>query len=102
MLLLIILSSSQDVIQFRGLASTLAGQMAKAPLFTPEILATVGAGPILDWTQHFVTMGVYTALTETLEKPLTSMGEGMAPKDRYRLNRTLEAWRFGAGLDYKP
>ncbi len=63
---------AQDVIQFRGLAATMAGQMAKAPLFMPEILVTVGAGPILDWTRHFIVMGVYTVLTEVLEEPLSA------------------------------
>lgn len=80
----------------------MAGQMMKAPAFMPEILTTVGVPPILDWTKHFVAMGVYTALSELLERPLREHAKKLGPKERYRLNRTLEAWRFGAGLDYEP
>mmetsp|Transcript_34903 Transcript_34903/g.98967 ORF Transcript_34903/g.98967 Transcript_34903/m.98967 type:complete len:622 (-) Transcript_34903:425-2290(-) len=92
----------QDVIQFRGLASTMAGQMVKAPMSVPEIIGNVGLGPVLDWTSHFITMGAYTVLSQTLEGPLKARAEKLDPKERYRLNRRLEAWRFGAGLDFKP
>eukprot|EP00873_Tetraselmis_striata_P045663 jgi/Tetstr1/465927/TSEL_010541.t1 len=91
----------QDVVQFRGLAATMSGQMFKAPLFVPQIVATVGLGPVLDWSRHFAAMGAYTVLSETLDKPLRRRAEGMSPKARYHLNRTLDAWKYGAGLDYK-
>jgi hypothetical protein len=89
------------VVQFRGLASTMAGQMVKAPMFVPEIVATVGIAPVLDWTSHFAAMGAYTALSETLDSPLRRFAGKLSPKDRYKLNRRLDAWKYGAGLDYE-
>jgi len=91
----------QDVLQFGGLASTLAGQMAKDPMFVPEIISAVGVGPLLDWGQHFAAMGTYTALSAGVSEPLRRLAENLGPKERYRLNRTIDAWKYGAGLDYQ-
>lgn len=79
----------------------MGGQLLQDPKFVPEIIRTVGILPVLDWTKHFIALGLYTLLSSTLEKPLKQLGPRLSPKQQFQLNRRLDQWRFGAGLDYK-
>ena len=118
----------QDVVQFKGLGSTLLGMALKAPLFVPQILVQAGPGPVLDWCGHFFNLGVYTVLSVLSETGVT--GEiaaklaGVAPtskllisdqnavqqagwdfsildqRQRFMFRRRLDAWRWGSGRDY--
>jgi hypothetical protein len=118
----------QDVVQFKGLGSTLLGMALKAPLFVPQILVQAGLGPVLDWCGHFFNLGVYTVLSVLSETGVT--GEiaaklaGVAPtskllisdqnavqqagwdfsildqRQRFMFRRRLDAWRWGSGRDY--
>lgn len=91
----------QDVVQWRPLAVTLAKQMVAEPGFIPQILRHVGVVPILDWTRHFLNLGLYTLLYK-LFKPLEgSIAGQLSPALEFRWRRTLEAWEYGSGMDYK-
>ncbi|KAK6918830.1 hypothetical protein RJ641_017252 [Dillenia turbinata] len=93
--------SMQDVIQFGPLVKTLGLVMLTKPQILPSIFKQVGIPVLLDWLGHFVMMGYYTFLTtfaDPLIRPLTTM---LPAATKYTWNRRLEAWKYGAGLDYK-
>ncbi len=91
----------QDVVQFGSLARTMGSMMVTRPLSVPEILMHVGPGPVADWVVHFVALGVYAALDTAAAPPLRALAGRLSPKQRYALHRVLDAWRYGAGHDYK-
>lgn len=90
----------QDVPQFGPLALTMGGQMVNDPLFVPEILKHVGPTAFIDWFVHFIGLGGYTALN-ALAPPLRAVAGQLPTRQRFLLNRQLEAWRYGSGQDYK-
>ena len=90
----------QDVIQFRGLGLTMLRQLSSDLPFVPRILGRVGVSPVLEWTLHFVALGLYTALDRLAEGVGTGWVERLPPKQRYRIHRTLDSWKYGAGADY--
>jgi lycopene cyclase CruP len=89
------------VVQWKPLALTLAKQMVADPGFIPQILRHVGIVPILDWTRHFINLALYTALFKVFKPLEGSIGSQLSPLLRYRWQRTLEAWEYGSGKDYK-
>lgn len=91
----------QDVVQFKPLATTLFKQMTADPAFIPQILKHVGPLPILDWTRHFIALGWYTALYTALSPLDNLISSQLNPLLHYRWKRTLEAWKYGSGNDYK-
>lgn len=91
----------QDVVQFKPLALTLAKQMAADPGFIPQILWHVGPLPIFDWTRHFIALGWYTALHRTFASWDSLISSQLNPLLKFRWKRTLEAWKFGSGRDYR-
>ena len=91
----------KDVVKFKPLALTLAKQMTADPGFIPQILRHVGPVPILDWTRHFIALGVYTALHETLAPLDSLLSSQLNPLLKFRWKRSLEAWKYGSGNDYK-
>ncbi|XP_024033030.1 uncharacterized protein LOC21387584 isoform X1 [Morus notabilis] len=91
----------QDVVQFGPLAKTLGLVMITKPQILPSIFAQVGFPVIVDWSGHFAMLGFYTLLssfTGPLIRPLLSV---LPPELRYQWKRRLEAWKYGAGLDYE-
>eukprot|EP00884_Botryococcus_braunii_P001077 jgi/Botrbrau1/10970/Bobra.0383s0024.1 len=90
----------QDVIQFGPLSVTLAGQMVTSPLLIPQIFEHVGAGPLLDWGRHYLALATYTALYSLVLPFAPGIAQKLAPRQRFLFRRQLEAWQFGAGLDY--
>lgn len=94
------MSRMQDVPQFGPLALTMGGQMVNDPLFVPEILKHVGPTAFVDWFVHFVGLGGYTALN-ALAPPLRAVAGRLPSRQRFLLNRQLEAWRYGSGQDYE-
>ncbi|GMN53759.1 hypothetical protein TIFTF001_022898 [Ficus carica] len=91
----------QDVVQFGPLAKTLGLVMITKPQILPFIFSQVGFPVLVDWTGHFTMLGLYTLLstfTEPLIRPLLS---ALPPELRYQWKRRLEAWKYGAGLDYE-
>lgn len=88
------------MIQFGPLSLTLAGQMVADPTLIPQIFKHVGVGPLLDWARHYLALAAYTAVY-TLAVPFApGIASGLTPRGRFLLRRQLEAWQFGAGLDY--
>ena len=89
------------MVQWRPLALTLAKQMAAEPGFIPQILGHVGVGPIFDWTRHFINLGLYTVLFKAFKPLETTISSQLSPMLKFRWQRTLEAWEYGSGMDYK-
>ncbi|MDJ0631606.1 MAG: FAD-dependent oxidoreductase [Xenococcaceae cyanobacterium MO_188.B29] len=87
----------QDVIQFAPLAKTL-------PLVNPKlvlpILPQVGISPLLDWSRHYLNLGLYRSLYP-LGKSLESIADNVSPQQRYYYHRWLDAWKYGSGRDYQ-
>ncbi|CAO2210977.1 unnamed protein product [Urochloa humidicola] len=91
----------QDVIQFGPLVKTLGLVMLSRPQILPSIFKQVGLGAILDWSGHFLMLGYYTFLSTFIDPVTRSWVESLPPRDKYQWKRYLEAWRYGAGLDYR-
>ena len=87
--------------QFLPLGKTLIGQMIAEPLLVPKILQHVGPLPLLDWARHFTALGVYSALNVVAAPLVREIAERLPAKQRYSAHRTLEAWEFGSGGDYR-
>ncbi|XP_020079928.1 uncharacterized protein LOC109703605 isoform X3 [Ananas comosus] len=90
----------QDVIQFGPLVKTLGSVMLSQPLIIPSIFKQVGTDVILDWSVHFMMLGYYTFLSSFIDPIIRSWVESLPPKKKYEWRRQLEAWKYGAGLDY--
>ena len=63
-------------------------------------------GPLLDWMVHVANLGVFSAL-HTVSGPLKALTAAapsdsklLTPKQRFAVNRLLEAVKFGAGKDF--
>ncbi|XP_072995386.1 uncharacterized protein [Typha latifolia] len=91
----------QDVIQFGPLVKTLGLVMLAQPLILPSIFRQVGVGVILDWFVHFVMLGHYTFLSSFIDPIIRPWVEYLPGKNKYEWRRYMEAWKYGAGLDYK-
>ncbi|XP_010928223.1 uncharacterized protein [Elaeis guineensis] len=91
----------QDVIQFGPLVKTLGSVMLNQPQILPSIFKQVGVDVILDWSVHFVMLGYYTFLSCYVDPAVRPWVEFLPQKKKYEWKRHLEAWKYGAGLDYK-
>jgi len=91
----------QDVVQFGPLAQAMAGMTVTRPLLVPRIIASTGVLPVLDWTRHFIALGMYDVLFK-ISNPLKPLVEKIPDKsERFYWKRLLEAWEYGSGNDYK-
>ncbi len=87
----------QDVVQFAGLAKTLP----RVPLNTVlPIVPQVGLPALLDWLRHYANLGLYSGLYP-LSQRLQPLAKAASPDWRYTYHRWQDAWRYGAGLDYR-
>ncbi|KAK6141191.1 hypothetical protein DH2020_025074 [Rehmannia glutinosa] len=93
--------SMQDVIQFGPLVKTLGLVMLTRPLIIPSIFKQVGLPVLLDWFGHFAMLGYYTFLSSYIDPAIRPLLNRFPAKMRYEWKRKLEAWKYGAGLDYK-
>ncbi|KAL7000044.1 hypothetical protein U1Q18_001193 [Sarracenia purpurea var. burkii] len=91
----------QDVIQFGPLVKTLGLVMVTKPLIIPSIFKQVGVPVLLDWSRHFFMLGCYTFLYTFVNPLIRPLVNDFPPKMKYKWKRQLEAWQYGAGLDYK-
>jgi len=85
----------QDVVQFAGLAKTLPRVPLKTVL---PIVPQVGLPALFDWLRHYASLGLYTGLDSLGQR--WQLPTATPPVWRYTYRRWLEAWRYGAGLDY--
>jgi len=90
----------QDVVRAKGLISTVTLMMVQNP---PAAIAALRFGSPIDFftfLQHLVALCLYTAST-----PLVAgLGDALKDSDlnpslRYKLNRLVDAVRYGSGLD---
>ncbi|XP_015650560.1 uncharacterized isoform X1 [Oryza sativa Japonica Group] len=91
----------QDVIQFGPLVKTLGLVMITRPQILPSIFKQAGPGVILNWSGHFVMLGYYTFLSTFIDPILRPWVESLPLRNKYQWKRYLEAWKYGAGLDYR-
>ena len=91
----------QDVIQFGPLVKTLGLVMLSKPQILPSIFKQVGVPVLLDWSGHFVMLGYYTFLSTFIDPAIRPLINAFPAKMKYKWKRYLEAWKYGAGLDYK-
>ncbi|MFM7427472.1 MAG: FAD-binding oxidoreductase [Elainella sp.] len=89
----------QDVVQFPALFQT----MLRVGLFHPglvlRVIPQVGLPLLVEWLGHYLLLATYSALYP-LAKTLEPFTASLSPLQRYRYHRWLEAWQYGAGLDY--
>ncbi|GMY09828.1 hypothetical protein FCV25MIE_05067 [Fagus crenata] len=91
----------QDVVQFVPLAKTLGLVMLTKPQLLPSIFKQVGVPVLLDWSGHFFMLGYYTFLATFADPVIRPLLNSLPSKMNYEWKRRLEAWKYGAGLDYK-
>ncbi|MED6170536.1 hypothetical protein PIB30_031995 [Stylosanthes scabra] len=91
----------QDVVQFGPLSKTLGLVMLTNPQILPSIFKQVGIPVLLDWSKHFVMLGYYTFLSTFADPVVRPLLNTLPSKMSFRWKRHLEAWKYGAGLDYK-
>ncbi|GAB4859311.1 hypothetical protein Ancab_010773 [Ancistrocladus abbreviatus] len=91
----------QDVIQFWPLVKTLGLVMLTKPQIIASIFKQVDLPVLLDWSGHFVMLGHYTFLSTFADPLIRPLISTFPPEMRYRWNRYLDAWKYGAGLDYE-
>ncbi|KAF6159123.1 hypothetical protein GIB67_032740 [Kingdonia uniflora] len=91
----------QDVIQFGPLVKTLGLVMITKPQIIPSIFKQVGVPVLIDWCGHFFMLGYYTFLSTFIDPVIRSWINGLPVKTKYEWKRNLEAWKYGAGLDYE-
>lgn len=92
----------QDVVQFGPLTKTLGLVMLNKPQIIPSIFKQVGIPVLLDWSGHFFMLGYYTFLSTFADPVVRPLLSALPPEMQYGWKRRLEAWKYGAGLDYKP
>ncbi|KAI3774888.1 hypothetical protein L1987_49451 [Smallanthus sonchifolius] len=91
----------QDVIQFGPLVKTLGLVMLTKPQILPSIFKQVGFPVLIDWLGHFSLLGCYTFLSIYIDPLIRPLIDTLSTEDKYKWKRQLEAWKYGAGLDYK-
>mmetsp|Transcript_23930 Transcript_23930/g.70494 ORF Transcript_23930/g.70494 Transcript_23930/m.70494 type:complete len:100 (+) Transcript_23930:3-302(+) len=93
----------QDVPSFIALGATILGMMVEAPAAMPGLLLKMGPVSIAEWSVHMAAMAGYTAADFALAPGLRALlGAGVfGERDAHRVRCALDAWRFGAGLDYE-
>uniref|UniRef100_A0A7C9DQQ8 Uncharacterized protein n=2 Tax=Opuntia streptacantha TaxID=393608 RepID=A0A7C9DQQ8_OPUST len=90
----------QDVIQFGPLVKTLGLVMITKPQLLPFIFKQVGVPVLIDWSGHFLMLGFYTFLASYIDPLIRPLINTFPSKMKFQWNRYLEAWKYGAGLDY--
>lgn len=86
----------QDVVQFGGLAKTLP---QVNPRLVLPIIPQVGISTLIDWTQHYLNLALYTGLYP-LGENLSPLVKYLSPRQQYYYHRQLDAWKYGAGQDF--
>lgn len=85
----------QDVVQFGPLSKTLP---RVNPRLVLPIIPQVGIPTLLDWSQHYLNLALYTAFYP-LGKTLAPVATYLSKKQQYYYHRQLDAWQYGAGQD---
>ena len=88
----------QDVVQFKGLSQTLFKMTLTQPGLALKIIPQVGLLPLIDWMQHYINLGAYSALY-TLGRSLEPWVESLPAARQYVWRRWIDAWKYGSGGD---
>ena len=90
----------QDIVQLSGLFQSLIRTTVFHPIVTLNVLPQVGIVPLLDWVVHYANLVRYTGLS-AIAPVFESWSRQLTRSQLYTVQRCLEAWRYGAGLDHK-
>ena len=90
------------VLRFDGLVGILSRSFAADPSLLPYIIGWVGLPTFLDWFGHLGKMGSYAALDNFVTPLLRPIADRTLKdkRERFRLHRKMDAWKFGSGNDY--
>ncbi|XP_074312008.1 uncharacterized protein LOC141647636 isoform X2 [Silene latifolia] len=91
----------QDVIQFGPLVKTLGLVMLNKPQIIPSIFKQVGIPVLLDWSGHFFMLGYYTFLSAYVDPLIRPSVDKFPSKMKFQWKCYMDAWKYGAGLDYR-
>lgn len=89
----------QDVIQFSGLTQTLLKTGLMHPLLVMKIIPQVGIIALLDWTVHYISLGIYSILY-SLNQHIEPWIKTLSLQQQYYWHRRIDAWKYGSGGDY--
>jgi hypothetical protein len=93
----------QDVLQFEPLLKTLLLAAVNDPLTPFKVIPQVGFVAIFDFLYHFSLLGLYTFLSSQFIVEFCLFVANLSfvtPKMKFFIERQIEAWKFGSGLDY--
>ncbi|NJR66688.1 MAG: FAD-binding oxidoreductase [Leptolyngbyaceae cyanobacterium CRU_2_3] len=90
----------QDIVQFSALSQTMARVAIAHPRLILQVIPHVGLPMLLDWTRHYLALGLYTALYR-LGNRLKPWIKSLPPQQQYYGDRWLDAWQYGSGQDYE-
>ena len=88
----------QDVVQFSGLTQTLLKTALRHPLLIAQVIPQVGIITLIDWTWHYINLGIYTVLFN-LSIALQGWIKYLPSVAQYYCHRILERWQYGSGND---
>jgi lycopene cyclase CruP len=84
---------------------TMAAQMMTDPASIPGLVRHVGPVPLLEWLGHISSLAAFTALHGAASaaglRGAVAGSPALSPRQRFSLNRLLDAWEYGSGQDYK-
>ena len=89
----------QDIIQFSALTKTLIKTGLLQPLIIIKIIPQVGLIALLDWTIHYINLGIYTFLF-SLSPLLQPWIKTLPAAPKYYWHRRIDTWKYGSGGDY--
>ena len=94
----------QDTLRVDGLFATIGGLMLTSPAVAVEILLRLGPLPLGDWFLHFGGMCLGSALGSEQARAASKAIAPALPsaQQRFELERFIEGWQYGSGLDYTP
>ncbi len=88
----------QDVVQFTGLTQTLFKTAFSHPLLIAQVIPQVGIVSLVDWTWHYINLGLFTVLFK-LGVSWHRWIKYLPPVGQYYYHRTLDKWQYGSGCD---
>ncbi|MFN7357018.1 MAG: FAD-binding oxidoreductase, partial [Pseudanabaena sp.] len=71
------------------------------PVLVLKIMQQVGVVTLIDWLKHYLSLGTYSFLNQVSQQAETVIAN-LLPEQQYRLQRQIDAWKYGSGGDYQP
>uniref|UniRef100_A0A7R9VAJ3 Lycopene beta-cyclase n=1 Tax=Chlamydomonas euryale TaxID=1486919 RepID=A0A7R9VAJ3_9CHLO len=90
----------QDTIQLVPLGVAMTGMLFRAPVAIARVLVQIGPNTLGGWFFHFTALLTYTLAHALLERTAGALPKPV--RESYRVQRLMEALRYGAGLDHTP